>query len=77
MRTISIVLPLALFACTSKAPIEDEGIDVVADSKADLKTNTRMVGDVIYGQSLSVGYTKQPRYRSVRFSAPAGDVVDL
>jgi hypothetical protein len=77
MRVITALVALSLFACTGKEPIEDEGIDVTADLKADLKTNTLYVGEVIYGQPLRVAYKKTPRYRSLSFLAPAGDVVDV
>jgi hypothetical protein len=77
MRTL-LVLTLCA-ACTSgKPPIEDENVGVpTSDIKADLKSNTTFLGDVIYGQQLSVAYNKKPRYRSVRFAATAGDIVDV
>jgi hypothetical protein len=79
MRLRSLLVSLLLFSCVDKGAIEDEGIDVAADieSKADLKTNTRYVGEVIYGQPLTLAYTRTPRYRSLSFLAPAGDAVDI
>jgi hypothetical protein len=78
MRKTAIFLTVLCAACAGgKAPIEDEGIEVAANARGGLKTNTTYVGDVIYGEMKAVSYNKKPRYRTVRFAAPAGDVVDV
>src|SRR5438270_5378331 len=73
---------LCLFAaaCNGKLPADDDvSAAFVADSKADLPTNTKYLGD-LNGKGapvFPVVYTKKPRYRSVGFGAVSGDVYDI
>ena len=77
-----IVISMAMVAgcMDAKAPVDDDVTSAfVADSKADLPTNTTYLGDLggKGAPTFPVVYTRTPRYRSVGFWGVAGDTVDI
>ena len=78
--TIAMVMVALVTGCVeAKAPVDDDVTAAfVADSKADLPTNTKYLGDLGKGgPTFPVVYTRSPRYRSVGFGGVSGDVVDI
>ncbi|HTJ46013.1 MAG TPA: hypothetical protein VL463_28105 [Kofleriaceae bacterium] len=79
MRTaIAMVLVLGAGCVETKVPVDDDvSAAFAADSKADLPTNTKFLGDLDHGLKMPVSYTKTPRYRSVGFWGVSGDDVNI
>jgi hypothetical protein len=71
---------LLLCACTgSKGPPADrfdglDGLDVKSDA---FSSRIRIVGPIQYGDTLSVPYTRSPRYRALAFKANPGDRIAI
>lgn len=80
-NTILLMMVATAAGCMdAKAPVDDDVTAAFsADSKADLPTNTKFLGDLMGKPPIAfpVVYTRTPRYRSVGFWGVAGDVVDV
>ncbi len=75
-----VVVALVAGCTEAKAPVDDDVTSAfVADSKADLPTNTTYLGDLggKGAPTFPVVYTRTPRYRSVGFGGVSGDTVDI
>jgi hypothetical protein len=76
LPTFSLLLVLGTSAgCVSPSDLDDG--DVVAESADEIRAlkTAEIVGDIAYGESTSVLYTRTPYYRALRFQGKGGDAV--
>lgn len=68
-----LAAPAGVVACS----VAQEGEDAVSSSD-DLRrlTGPEIVGTIAYGETKSVTYSAEPRYRALSFLATEGDIVD-
>ncbi len=72
-------MALELAGCASKPPADDTFDDLATvDAKSDyFSYRLKMLGTVTDGASMSVPYTRTPRFRGVTVGGTAGDMVDI
>ena len=76
----SVAVAVVLVGCAADKASVDESFEDLAgvDSKSDyFSYRLKMVGTVADGASMTVAYTKTPRFRGVVVNGGAGDTVDI
>jgi hypothetical protein len=78
MKTIlGLSITLLLTGCGGKPDLTDD-FSQLGDEKSDsFSSKLKLGGSLRYGESATVRYTKTPIYRGYKFTAQAGDTVDI
>ena len=79
MRILFVSLVTVAACVPTKAPVADDFSDLAgADVKSDsFSYRMKIAGSLAYGETQTVAYTKNPRYRAVKFAGNAGDQLDV